>query len=273
MPFISNNIESEGYITGNTLTATTAVIGVLTVLSGITGLPTDIRITGGTYSNGTATYTNNTGGTFTVTGFTSGQGTFTGGTVTGPTQFIAGLIANTISATTYSNLPTDIRVTGGTYTAGTATYTNNTGGTFTVTGFTTGSTNMDIQAVSGSSTVSSTSNSATWIDVATITAKNLTSSATTYLINFSCTAALSSNSGAGNMRAVINGNAIGGTLRGVTNAGAAMAGTLRVVSIHGYSLNVANGDIIKIQVNSPTGQMTITDRTFSITGILTNNLV
>ena len=43
----------------------------------------------------------------------------------------------TISATTYQNLPTDIRVTGGTYSNGTATFNNNTGGTFNVTGFTT----------------------------------------------------------------------------------------------------------------------------------------
>jgi hypothetical protein len=53
---------------------------------------------------------------------------------------ISGFTATTISATTYSNLPTDIRVTGGTYSAGTTTFTNNTGGTFSVTGFTTGST-------------------------------------------------------------------------------------------------------------------------------------
>jgi hypothetical protein len=45
----------------------------------------------------------------------------------------------TISATTYLNLPLDIRVTGGTYNAGTSSilFTNNTGGTFTVTGITT----------------------------------------------------------------------------------------------------------------------------------------
>jgi len=76
---------------------------------------------------------------------------FTGGTVSGSTNFTNGLTANTlnvtgntllsgltaatISATTYFNLPTDIRVTGGTYTNGTATFTNNTGGTFNVTGF------------------------------------------------------------------------------------------------------------------------------------------
>jgi len=45
-----------------------------------------------------------------------------------------GVTATTISATTYQNLPTDIRVTGGTYSNGNTTFRNNTGGTFTVTG-------------------------------------------------------------------------------------------------------------------------------------------
>ena len=65
---------------------------------------------------------------------------FTGGTVTGATRFTNGLTANTFSATTYSNLPIDVTVTGGTYSTGTATFRNNTGGTFTVTGFNTGTT-------------------------------------------------------------------------------------------------------------------------------------
>jgi len=55
-----------------------------------------------------------------------------GGTVTGSTRFTNGLTATTISATTYYNLPTDIRVTGGTYSNNTFTYRNNTGGTFNV---------------------------------------------------------------------------------------------------------------------------------------------
>jgi hypothetical protein len=66
------------------------------------GLPTDVYTTGGTYSNGTATFTNNTGGTFTVTGFSTSTATeFTGGTVTGATIFTNGVTASTISATTY----------------------------------------------------------------------------------------------------------------------------------------------------------------------------
>jgi hypothetical protein len=61
---------------------------------------------------------------------------FTGGTVSGDTEFTNGLTANTISATTYFNLPTDVFVTGGTYSAGTITFVNNIGNTFIVSGIT-----------------------------------------------------------------------------------------------------------------------------------------
>ena len=47
-------------------------------------------------------------------------------------------VIGSISATTYQNLPTDIRVTGGTKSGSIITFTNNTGGTFTVTGITAG---------------------------------------------------------------------------------------------------------------------------------------
>jgi len=60
----------------------------------------------------------------------------TGDTMTG-TLFTPYLSATTISATTYINLPTDIYTTGGTYTTGTTIFTNNTGGTFSVSGFNT----------------------------------------------------------------------------------------------------------------------------------------
>jgi hypothetical protein len=76
-------------------------------------------------------------------------------------RVVSGLTSNTISATTYQNLPTDVRVTGATYNNNTFTYTNNTGGTFnilfnTVTGLTvngnlsvTGNTN--VRALTGTS--------------------------------------------------------------------------------------------------------------------------
>ncbi len=86
--------------TGDTMTGTLYV----PTISATTyqNLPIDVSVTGGTYSSGTATFTNNTGGTFDVTGFSTGGGTdFTGGTVSGETNFTNGLTANTISATTY----------------------------------------------------------------------------------------------------------------------------------------------------------------------------
>lgn len=161
----------------------------------------DIYVTGGTYnsSTGTATFSNNSGGSFNVTGFITG---FTDIYTTGFTysnnvftlrrndntnisvvaNVMSGLtingtlLVNTISATTYQNLPidpdtyvtggtannssktytftnntggtftviglTDIVVTGGTYSNGTAVFTNNTGGTFNVSGFFTGATDI-----------------------------------------------------------------------------------------------------------------------------------
>jgi hypothetical protein len=135
--------------TGGTVTGPTNFLNGLTTTTILTnsisattyfGLPKDVFVTGGTYSSGTATFTNNTGGTFNVTGFSTGGSSFTGGTVAGPTIFTGGLSANTISATTYQNLPLDIHVTGGTFNAGTAVFTNNSGGTFSLTGFSTGST-------------------------------------------------------------------------------------------------------------------------------------
>ena len=113
----SNNV----WVNSKTLNGSYTITGNTTIGGGLTAttisattyqnLPTDIRVTGGTYSSGTATFTNNTGGTFNVTGFyTSGSGSgdflpLSGGTVTGSTTFTNGLTTNTISATTYQNLP------------------------------------------------------------------------------------------------------------------------------------------------------------------------
>jgi hypothetical protein len=168
------NLPTDIRVTGGTYSNGTATFtnntgGTFNVTGLYTG-GTDVFVTGATYSNNTFTYTNNTGGTFsvlfnTLTGLTvNGNLTVTGtttsttisattyqnlpatpflplsgGTVTGATSFTGGLTANTISATTYQNLPTDIRVTGGTYSGSTIIFTNNTGGTFSVTGITTSS--------------------------------------------------------------------------------------------------------------------------------------
>ena len=368
------------------------------------GLPTDVRVTGGTYDNGTAIFTNNTGGTFNVTGFITGGTDYyvTGGTydnsvgiltlsrqngdvnISGFSTGGSGATDYYVTGGTYDNNSgiltldrqngsviitgfaspsgtTDIYVTGGTpdNSAKTYTFTNNAGGTFTVdaltdititgitysnneytlldntggtfsvlvntmTGLTvngalsattisatsvtssdlrittnpvsgyiltsnangdamwqapptpsSGSTTLDMQTATGNTSVSSVSASSTWVDIGSmiISTKNLGSSATTYVVSFSCTALLTTNAGSGNIRIVINGNELLGTSRNITNGGPNMAGISRAISTNGYALNVKNGDIIKVQFNSPTGQLTVTDRALSITGILTINLV
>ena len=98
-------VDATGKIISGSTGGSDLVVNSISATSYL-GLPTDIIVTGGTYSNGTAEFTNSTGGTFSVTGFT-----------------VSGLST------------TDITVTGGTYSNGTAEFTNNTGGTFSVTGF------------------------------------------------------------------------------------------------------------------------------------------
>jgi len=94
---------SGGTVTGGTVfqSGVTATTISATTYS---NLPTDIRTTGGTYSNNTFTFTNNTGGTYsvlfnTVTGLTINGGL----TVTGNTS-LQGLTATTISATTKTTI-------------------------------------------------------------------------------------------------------------------------------------------------------------------------
>lgn len=134
-----SNIQTQFYNYGifknNLLTSVDNTFNYPNKPSGYTGtfsmLDDILYVTGGTYSAGTAVFTNNTGGTFSVTGFTT---PFTGGTIAGLTATT--ISATTISATTYQNLPLDIRVTGATKSGTVATFTNNTGGTFTLTGLT-----------------------------------------------------------------------------------------------------------------------------------------
>jgi len=130
---LDNNINLNG-ITATTISATT-----------YQNLPTDIRVTGGTYSNGIATFTNNTGGTFNVTGFITGDTYVTGLTFNNTNYNLTIGRNDGVSFTdSLSILASDLTVTGGTYNSsnGTATFTNNTGGTFNVTGFITGFTDI-----------------------------------------------------------------------------------------------------------------------------------
>ena len=103
-PFVAEDI----YTTSAKLIGKTIYFDRIDMLSAYTAnlssfTTTDYYVTGGTYSNGTAIFTNNSGSTFSVTGFSISTA-FTGGTVTGATIFTNGLTANTISATTYQNV-------------------------------------------------------------------------------------------------------------------------------------------------------------------------
>lgn len=120
---------SDYYTTGATLVGNIAYFNRNDSLSAYTldlstlTPPTlfDVFVTGGTYSNGTAVFTNNTGGTFSVSGFSSGIsiisfsydnannltiGDSSGGTFSTNIGIMSGLTVNGIlSASTYENLP------------------------------------------------------------------------------------------------------------------------------------------------------------------------
>ena len=91
---------------------------------------------------------NSGGGGSGLSSYTYNNNTFTildvtGGTYNATINEVTGLTVNgVLSATTYENLPIDVFVTGGTYSGGTSIFTNNTGGTFNVSGFYTGTTDV-----------------------------------------------------------------------------------------------------------------------------------
>jgi len=130
------------------------------------GYPSHIAIKGSTYTDITTghQYINKDGlvnwvmfldGDTVITGGTS-SGEYlplSGGTVSGSTNFISGLTANTITATSYNNLPLDIRVTGGTHTNGVTTFVNNSGGTFNVSGYATTSCQYQSTLIASSSSI------------------------------------------------------------------------------------------------------------------------
>jgi surface protein len=131
-------------ITGGTFDKNTETLSLNNSTGGtitITGF-TDVFVTGGTYSDGTTTFTNNTGGTFTVSGYFTGQtdNYITGGTFNKNTETLSlfDLTGGTITITGF----TDVFVTGGTYSGGTIIFTNNSGGTFNVEGLFTGATDV-----------------------------------------------------------------------------------------------------------------------------------
>ena len=133
---VKNN-SPEGIVLINAWTAST--------ISGINGYDdtnASWRVlqtfTGGTVTGATIFTDGLTANTISATTYQNLPATpflpLSGGTVTGATIFTDGLTANTISATTYYNLPKDVFITGGTYFQGNTIFTNSTGGTFNIFG-------------------------------------------------------------------------------------------------------------------------------------------
>lgn len=138
------------------LTASTSVVQGITGITATNGLSSNtvnnqttiintdpdqiVTISGGTNIQVISNYPN-FGINFTgTTGISGDYLPLSGGTVTGATNFTAGLTANTISATTYQNLPLSALTytTGGTYTNSTSTLSlfDSSGNTIIITGFT-----------------------------------------------------------------------------------------------------------------------------------------
>jgi pectin methylesterase-like acyl-CoA thioesterase len=102
------NLPKDIFVTGGTYSNGTTEFsnntgGTFSVFGFYTGA-TDVFVTGATKSNNVATFVNNTGGTFTLTGLTDTM--FTGGTISGATNFTNGLTANTFSLSTTPNTNT-----------------------------------------------------------------------------------------------------------------------------------------------------------------------
>jgi hypothetical protein len=133
-----------GTVTGNTIFTNGVTVNTFSAATYL-GLPSDIYVSGFTYLDNTLTIERSSGNPnlfVTINDFTgltiNGDLNVTGNTI------VDGITANTISASTYLNLPIDVFVTGGTYdnVTGTATFTNNTGGTFNISGLFTGATDV-----------------------------------------------------------------------------------------------------------------------------------
>ena len=155
------NLPTDVYITGGTYSNGGAIFtnntgGTFNITGFYTGETSDIDVyvTGGTYSNGSATFTNNTGGTFNIVGFYTGETTdidvyVTGGTYSNGSAIFTNNTGGTFSIAGFYTGTTDIYVTGATYSNGSAIFTNNTGGTFIVAGFYTGATDIDVYVTGG----------------------------------------------------------------------------------------------------------------------------
>jgi len=132
-----------------------------------------------------------------------------------------------------------------------------------------GTTKLDMQSTSTANTISVTT---TLVDLATLTAKNLGSSATTYQIFYN--ANFNNNNAAGNttVRVIVNSTEITNARTIYTNSTTQMASFRRNATSIASITGITNGDIIKVQMSAGTGTSSVSGRTLSIIGTLINNL-
>ena len=160
--FSTGSSSSDTYITGGTPNNSTKQYTFVNNTGGtfnVVGL-TDLYITGGTYSNGILILVNNTGGTISITGLTASAVTSQDIYVTGATTNDSSkqyTFTNITGGTFVVNGLTDLTITGGTYSSGILLLNNNTGGTVSITGFSTGSTVFDSQIIFNDNTINNVS--------------------------------------------------------------------------------------------------------------------
>ena len=219
------------------------------VVTGTTGSVSDIFVSGGTYSAGTITFTNNTGGTFNVTGVTFSGGSsvvgdflpLSGGTVTGSTEFTAGLSANTISATTYQNLPDNV----------TGNYLPLSGGT--VSGDTTITANLIVSGNSGVNWFSSNTSSdlvritQTGVGNAFVVEENTNPDSTPFVINSGGSVSIGTTSvfSVGGAETKLN---VSTGSSGVATTGLSVSTPVIIESTVGTSIGLLNPDVANSQL-------------------------
>jgi hypothetical protein len=249
-------------LSGKFLSGTTSGF-VLADITSIVGV--DTYATAFTYSNNVATIKQNQGqpdlnivintmtgltinGTLSATTINSGTSNInqlntTAGTINtlvSTNANITNLTAGTFSATTYLNLPTDIRVTGGTPNNATKTYsfTNNTGGTFTVTALT------DIFVTGGTygaGTATFTNSTGGTFTVTGFTGTDTIVTAFTYSNNV---LTISQNQGQPQLTALVN------TMTGLTVNGTLSATTINTGTSNINQLNVTGGTITTLSTTN-----------------------
>jgi hypothetical protein len=141
---IFNSGGGSGTFTGGTVSGATIFLDGLTANtisggtffgdgSGLSGL-TDTYVTGATFSGTSLIISQNENQPNITATLSSISLSGALSSITFNIVSTAGISASTISATTYQNLPRDVFVTGGTFSGGSIVFTNNTGGTFNVSG-------------------------------------------------------------------------------------------------------------------------------------------